>query len=198
VTTFFLVRHAVHSLGSDSLAGRSPEVRLTPDGLAQAERLGERLSREALTAVHASPQQRTVETAEAIARRCGLAVETFPELDEVDFGDWSGKTFAQLEADPHWTLWNTQRETATTPGGEGIEDVAKRVANHLTVARREHPAGRIAIVSHAEIIRTAILQALGLPYSAFTRIRVDPASISRLEMEDFEATLAGLNETVRP
>ncbi len=196
MTTFFLVRHALHSLGSGTLAGRTPSVTLTEKGHAQAQRLADRLAREGITALHSSPQPRTLDTARPIAERCGVALEVVDALDEVDFGEWSGKTFQDLDRDPRWTGWNTEREYASTPAGETIESLAKRVIGHIEHVRTHDPAGRIVLVSHAEPIRTAILHYLGLPFSAFTRIDIDPASISQLVFADGNATLAGLNERV--
>ncbi len=112
VTMAFLVRHATPSLGTAMLAGRTPGVTLTSKGHAQAERLAERLEREGITAVHSSPQQRTLETARPIAERCGVAVEVVEALDEVNFGSWSGKPFDELERDPAWAAWNSERDHA--------------------------------------------------------------------------------------
>jgi broad specificity phosphatase PhoE len=196
VTTIFLVRHALHTLGSGTLAGRTPGVTLTEKGRAQAERLAERLAREGITAVQASPQQRTQETARPMAERCGVGAETVDALDEVDFGEWSGKTFQELETDPSWAGWNAEREYASTPGGETMKSLAKRVIGHIEHLRAADPAGRIVLVSHAEPLRTAILHYLGLPFSSFTRIEIEPASISQLVFADGNATLTGLNERV--
>jgi broad specificity phosphatase PhoE len=196
VTTFFLVRHALHTLGAATLVGRSPGVGLTEKGRAQSERLATRLAQEGITALHASPQERTLETARPIGERCGVGVEITEALDEVDFGEWSGKSFAELDGDPRWAGWNAEREYAETHGGETIAALAKRVVGHIERIRATDPAGRIVLVSHAEPIRTAILHYLGLPFSAFTRIEIDPASISQLVFRDGNPVLAGVNERV--
>jgi len=198
VTTFFLVRHAVHNLGSGVIAGRKPGVSLSETGRAQAELLAERLRREAVTALYTSPRQRTLETSELIAARCKTAVEICAELDEVDFGDWTGHAIEKLEGDTRWAVWNRERDSASTPGGETMQDVASRVISLIEHARARNPDGRIVLVSHAELIRTAVLYYLGLPFSAFSRIEIDPASISRLVIGDWGGKLAGLNETVAP
>jgi broad specificity phosphatase PhoE len=196
VTTIFLVRHALHSLGTGTLAGRIAGVTLTEKGRAQAGRLAQRLEREGVTAVHSSPRERTLETAAPIAERCGVPVETVPALDEVDFGAWSGKSFDELDPDPDWTAWNSRRDSARTPGGETIGDVARRVIGHIEHCRAADPGGRIVLVSHAEPIRTAILHYLGLPFSAYGRLDIDPASISQIVFSGGGARLTGLNERV--
>jgi broad specificity phosphatase PhoE len=194
VTKVFLVRHAIHSLGATVLAGRTPGVTLTNKGHAQAERLADRLARESITAVHSSPQQRTVETARPIAERCGVGVETIEALDEVDFGVWSGKPFEELDRDPAWTTWNAERDRAQTPAGERIADVARRVVGHIERHLAANMGGHIVLVSHAEPIRAAILHYLGLPFSLYAVLDIDPASISELVFADGRVRIAGLNQ----
>jgi broad specificity phosphatase PhoE len=196
VTTFFLIRHSLHDFGPTRLAGRLPGLALSDKGRAQAERLAERLEREGITTLQASPQQRTQETAAPIAARCGLAVETVEALNEVDFGEWAGLSFDELDADPRWIAWNAEREYASTPSGETISTLAKRVIRHIERCLATDPGGRIAMVTHAEVIRTAVLHHLGMPFSAFTRLEIEPASISKLVFADGSPILAGLNEKV--
>jgi broad specificity phosphatase PhoE len=198
VTTFFLVRHALHSLGPDRLAGRLPGVTLIEEGRIQAERLARRLAGEGVTALQTSPQQRTLETARPIAERCGVKAEVVEALDEVDFGEWAGKTFQELDSDPRWSEWNSERERASTPAGETITGLAKRIAAHIDRVCDGDPAGRVVLVSHAEPIRTAILHYLGLPFSAFTQFRLDPASISQLVFTAGVPVLANINKRVAP
>jgi probable phosphoglycerate mutase len=193
-TSFFLVRHAAHELPETVLVGRTPGVALAPVGRRQAEFLASRLSREAVTKVHSSPQQRALETAEPIAVRTGLRVERTPALDEVDFGDWTGSGFEELTADPAWRSWNERRSSARAPGGESMSEAQTRVLRHIDQTRREAPGGRIVLVSHAEIIRAAILFYLGLPLDAFGKIEVGLASLSRVVAGDWGAKLVSLNE----
>ena len=196
MTTFLLIRHAMHELGPSRLAGRLPGVRLTDKGRAQAERLADRLHTVALTALYSSPQQRTRETAAPIAERCGVGVEIVDALDEVDFGEWSGKAFEDLDNDPRWAPWNADRNTAVTPTGETIADLRDRIVGHIEHCCASNPGGCIALVTHAEVIRTAVLHYLGMSFDAWTRLEIEPASISRLVFTDSGPVLAGLNEKV--
>jgi broad specificity phosphatase PhoE len=196
VTTFLLIRHCLHDLGPGKLAGRLPGIALSDKGRAQAERLSDRLRRESIGVLHSSPQQRTLETAATIAERCGVRVEIVRALDEVDFGEWAGQSFQDLEADPRWIAWNSEREYASTPAGESISDVARRVLRHIEHCCAAGAGARIALVTHAEVIRTAVLHCLGMPFSAFGRIEIDPASISKIVFADNGPILTGLNETV--
>ena len=95
-TTVFLLRHAAHDNVGRYLAGRCPGVRLGPEGLVQAARLGTRMARERFDALFASPRERCQETALAVAdARGGMTIETAETVDEVDFGSSSGETFEE-------------------------------------------------------------------------------------------------------
>jgi broad specificity phosphatase PhoE len=197
-TTLFLLRHAAHDTVGGFLAGRLPGVRLGGAGRAQAERLGRRMSREQIVAVHSSPRERTQETAAAVAAACAIQrICIDPELDEVDFGaDWAGKDFDSLQEDPKWRRWNTVRSLTRTPGGERMLDVQSRAISLVERLTAQHTGGALALVSHSEVIKAIVSYVLGLPIDAWLRFEVGPASISTLACGDWGARLLCLNELV--
>jgi broad specificity phosphatase PhoE len=196
-TTFFLLRHAAHDDVGSYLAGRAPNVFLGPDGRAQALRLAERMRRETFAAIFSSPRERTQETALAVSAICQVGpVELREDLDEIDFGSWSGKTFVELNQDPAWRRWNEQRLVAITPSGESMEAVQKRVCGCMRELCRTHAGQTVVLVSHADIIKSAVCSVLGLAADGGFRFDIDPASISVLVMGDWGAKLLRLNETV--
>jgi broad specificity phosphatase PhoE len=91
LTTFLLIRHAVHELGGGTIAGRRPGVGLSPEGRAQAEDLADRLEGVRIDAVYCSPLERTMETALALATARDVAVQTCEDLQEIDYGEWTGR-----------------------------------------------------------------------------------------------------------
>ena len=195
-TTFFLVRHAAHDNVGGFLAGRKPGIRLGEAGLAQAERLAERMRRESFDALRASPRERTRETAAAISRASGVTPVVAEELDEIDFGEWSGLSFDVLNQDPRWRRWNTVRSLCRTPAGESMLDVQRRVLGLIDSLATEHPERAVVLVTHADIIKTAVSHVLGLPVDAWPRFDIGPASITKLVLGDWGAQLLGLNEVV--
>lgn len=196
-TTFFLLRHAAHDDVGRYLAGRAPNVSLGPDGRAQARRLGERMCRENFVAIYSSPRERTRETAMAVSLRCEIGpVELRDELDEIDFGPWSGKTFVELDQDPAWRDWNIRRAVAVTPTGASMQDVCDRVSSCMTDLRKRHPGESIVLVSHADVIKSAVCDILGLSADGGFRFDIEPASISVVVMGDWGAKLIRLNESV--
>ncbi|HZY67627.1 MAG TPA: histidine phosphatase family protein [Devosia sp.] len=196
-TTFFLLRHAAHDNVGGYLAGRTPGIRLGADGRAQAGRLGQRMQRETLAAIHASPRERCVETAEAVAAGRGIEVTVEPDLDEVDFGErWQGKDFPTLNADPDWRRWNEVRSLARTPNGERMIDVEARAMAVVERLASRHPDAAVALVSHSEVIKGIVSQVLGLAIDSWSRFDIAPASITTLVIGSWGAKLLTLNENV--
>lgn len=193
-TTHFLLRHAAHDNVGAYLAGRLPGVTLGPEGRAQAERLAVRMAHESFAAIYASPRERTVETAAIVAARSNVPLVVCDDLDEVDFGCWSGRDFEDLQQDPRWRHWNAAREVAVTPNGESMQDVQDRALLRLQAIGREHPQGAVAIVSHADVIKSIVCHVLGLPLSAAHRFDIEPASVSVIVMGAWGARLLRLND----
>jgi len=194
-TTFFFLRHAAHDNVGQYLAGRSPGVRLGPAGRAQAFRLGERMQRERFDVIAASPRERTQETAQAVSVACGVGpVVTRDELDEIDFGCWSGKTFAELNEDDDWRIWNQERGTARTPASECVEQVRERVCACMGDLAQKHPDAGVVMVSHADVIKAAVCHVLGLPGEAGFRFDIEPGSITVIVMGGWGSKLLRLNE----
>jgi broad specificity phosphatase PhoE len=183
VTTFLLIRHAACAQMSERLYGRTVAAPLSSEGCEQARRLGLRLAREPLTLVHSSPRERARDTAAVIAAGHGLAVQVDAALDEVDFGEWSGITFRDLERDARWRAWNQDREKRAPPGGESIHEVQQRVLGLLHALGRSHPHECVALVSHAEVIRSALLALRGWSPNRWREIEIEPASVTRLRAD---------------
>ena len=191
-TTFFLIRHAAHADLDVRLSGRRPGVPLTAAGTAQAAALGRRLTASGLTRVAASPLDRTMATAQAIVAACGMPpAEPTDALMEIDLGDWTGRGLAEFGDDPAWRRWNEARSTARPPGGESMAEAQARIVGWL---QAEAPnGGRVATVTHSDMIRAAVAHVLGLPLDHLLRFDVDPASVTTLVMGDWGARLLNLN-----
>jgi broad specificity phosphatase PhoE len=190
-----LVRHAAHLHLGNVLSGRSPGIPLSEEGGAQATALAENLNGGALDQLQASPVQRAQETARVIAaQHQGLQVETVAALEELDFGDWAGRAFAELADDPHWQSWNASRASATAPGGETMAQAQARAWAHVERSGAAAPGKTIAMVSHCDIIRAVIARVLGLSLDHILRFDIAPASVSRLAVGTWGARILSVNE----
>jgi len=190
-----LIRHAAHGQIGAVLSGRTPDLALSAEGREQAEALAARLAQTPLAAIQSSPEQRAQETALALAApHAGLVVETVPALDEVDFGAWQGRAFAELAGDPLWERWNSERGSAGTPGGETMAAAQERAWDHVVETALARSGETLAMVSHCDVIRAVIARVLGLSLDRLLAFEIDPASLSRIEVGNWGARLLSLNE----
>jgi broad specificity phosphatase PhoE len=175
----YLVRHGAHALVNKVLCGRSDDVALSPEGLGQAHQLAAQFAGRPIDIVQSSPRQRTRQTAAPIAQAAGLDVKHADGMDELDVGEWAGRSFVSLALEPSWGEWNASRGSARPPGGESMAELQDRVVGHLE-ALKQTDASAVVIVTHAEPIRAALLHYRNLQLDRFAEIEVAPASISIL------------------
>ncbi|WP_050385555.1 histidine phosphatase family protein [Bradyrhizobium pachyrhizi] len=180
--TIHLIRHGHHPLLGHRLCGRMPGVSLDALGRRQMACCAE-LLHPSPDVIQSSPQLRAQQSAEILSYALGLPVQTATEIDEIDYGRWTGLPFAQLQCDPSWSKWNTQRASSCPPGGETMEALQQRIVAYLERLHNDDCATTIALVSHAETIRAALLYYQGIPLDDFLSIEVDPASISTLTFD---------------
>jgi len=197
-TTFFLVRHAAHDRVNRVLCGRMPNVVLGALGHAQARSLAERLSRESISAIYSSPLERAQETAAPIAERIGVAPRIADALNEIDFGEWSGRAFDDLDGDRQWSVWNAARGITRPPGGEMMVQAQARALAFLEHAHNAHPESGVVLVSHCDVIKAMLLHCLGLGLDGYQRLEVSPASISTVVVGPWGAKILSINEVVAP
>jgi broad specificity phosphatase PhoE len=195
MTTFLLIRHGNTDALGKRIAGSQPGWPLNQSGRTQVTNLAQRLSTRPLQAVYTSPLERAVETAEAIARMHGLTPRRQEELGEIKFGEWEGKTIAMLEEDPDWRRFNVSRGTVRPPGGEHMKEAQARMVACLDYLRTRHDAETVAVVSHADPLRSVIAQYLAIPLEMTLRFEINPASVSIVECADWGARVLCVNGT---
>ena len=195
MTTFHLVRHGAADVPSGVLAGRQPGVHLHPDGRDQAERSATRLAREPVQAIYASPLERTQETAQIIAQRLNLQLRTEPALLEVDFGDWTGERYDDFDSDGDWPRFNMFRSGTRIPGGELMLETQTRIVRWLLQQRDQQPDSTIVLVSHGDVIRSALVYFLGMPIDLMLRVEINPGSITTLQIDPDTARVTTVNWT---
>jgi broad specificity phosphatase PhoE len=194
MTTFYLIRHAEREGGAELLAGRMPGLHLTPDGRAQARRIARRLAGDPISRVVSSPLERTRETAAPLARARGVDVEICDAIGEIDAGDWTGKTFPELEREERWRQFNRFRSATRIPNGDTIGGVQDRFVREMLRWRDLHGDGHLALVSHADPIRVALAYFLGLSVDLSERIEIGLGSISIVAIDGWGAKVLRLND----
>lgn len=157
-----LVRHARTDVAPGLCLGRT-EVRLSPEGEAQARELADGFADAPLARLYASPALRAVDTAAPLAGRLGLEVRILPELDEIDMGAWDGVPFATIRAEYPEEYARRGREFASfrAPGGESFADVADRAMRALSLLAQG--VAPVLAVTHAGVIRSVLCKLTGHP-----------------------------------
>jgi probable phosphoglycerate mutase len=193
MTTILLIRHGLNDFVGKAVAGRRPGVHLNAEGAAQAARLADRLAGENIAAIYSSPMERARETAGPLARRLNLPIQTEDGVNEWDCGTLTGMTMAELARDPVWTAMHAYRLGTRLPDGELAVEVQARFVAALERLRHRHDAQTIAVFSHADPIKSALLFYLGASLESLSRLEIEPASISTLQLSDTGARILRVN-----
>jgi broad specificity phosphatase PhoE len=195
MTTVLLIRHASCEHVGRRIAGRAPGVHLDARGTADARILADRLCTLPVAAVYSSPLERALETAGPVAAARQLPVRVAPGLHELDFGEWTGLDFEELERDPRWRAFNVHRADTQIPGGEWMRDAVGRGLGELRRFEEAHPDGIVAAVSHGDLIRGLLIHFLGMSLDDYWKVEVDPASVSIVRLRDGIGRVAAVNWT---
>lgn len=224
-----LLRHGVSSANTAGiLAGRTPGVSLTDDGKRALEVTLRMLPHRQFSVLLHSPLLRCVQTAEiALSQIVADRVEESPELIELDYGDWTGKSLKELSATPEWAQVVAHASSVRFPAGESIAEAADRSvarvrqlvdemrANEKAATGADHasvdePGDRpqtqwALLVSHGDIIKAVIADALGMPLDDFQRLNVAPGSFTVIDfgahnpmLSAMSVTAAGLSDGSAP
>ncbi len=198
MTTVLFVRHGLTPLTGPVLAGWTPGVHLDDRGRRQATALGERLRDVPLAAVVCSPLERCRETAAAIlaGRDPAPPMHVEDAVGEVDYGSWTGRELTALRREPLWAVVQSHPSGAVFPGGEGLAQVSARA---VAAVRRWNaelgPEATYAVVSHGDVIKAILADALGLHLDGFQRIGVDPCALSVVRYGAAAAHVERVNDT---
>lgn len=184
MATVILLRHGRSSANTSGvLAGRTGGVHLDEVGKEHAERLARRLDGVPLVQVVSSPLERCQETAAPLLTGRAATLRLDDGLLECDYGDWAGREIKELLKEPLWRTVQRNPSAATFPGGEAMTELSARAiaAVRRLDAEAEAAAGPDAVwvaVSHGDVIKAILADALGMHLDLFQRINVDPGSAS--------------------
>lgn len=198
VTLVVLLRHGrTRANATGVLAGRMPGIDLDATGRRQARSLGSRLRGLTLAALVTSPLERCVQTAEAVraAQGTGVPVRTDARLLECDYGAWTGARLADLAADPLWPQVQSRPSGVVFPDGESMADMAGRAVSAVGDWCARFPEGAVALVSHGDVIKAILSDALGQPLDEFQRIVVGPGSASVVAYGPGRPMVLRMNDT---
>lgn len=143
------------------------------------------------SAIVSSPLLRCRAFAEALAQRHGLPLSLDPRLMEVGFGEWEGRSAAEIEAASPGSVarFKTDPLNMRPAGAEPLADFHARVADGLAAIVARQAGAHVLLVAHAGVIRMALAWALSIPLANAYRIEVGNASLTRLRFDGSEASL---------
>jgi probable phosphomutase (TIGR03848 family) len=180
-TLVLLVRHGQTPTTGATLPGRARGLHLADSGRAQADAAAARIGQlKKVSAIYASPLERTRETAKPIAAILGLKVQIDRGLLECEFGDWTGAKLGDLRKLPEWNTVQRYPSGFRFPGGESFAEMQTRMVGAIDKLVARHPGETIVAVSHADPIKAAVAQAMGTHLDLFQRIVISPCSISAI------------------
>jgi probable phosphomutase (TIGR03848 family) len=201
MTTVLLVRHGLTDANTGGvLAGWTPGVHLADKGRDQVGALAERLLPVPVAGIVSSPLERCQETAAAIlAGRDGLAVATDDRLGECQYGDWQGQPLKTLAKDPLWKVVQAHPSAARFPGGESMPEMQLRAIEAIRGHNSEFGDDATWVaVSHGDVIKAILADALGMHLDAFQRIQVDPCSLSVIRYTELRPFVVRMNDRGGP
>jgi probable phosphomutase (TIGR03848 family) len=186
MATVILVRHGRTTANAAGLlAGRAAGVNLDQIGIEQAAFTGDRLAVVPLAGVVSSPLERCQQTAQLILERQSgnPHAPTDPDLSECDYGQWQGRLLTDLASKDLWAAVQSQPSAVVFPGGESMAAMQARavaaIRRHDAAFDAEYGPGAVWVaVSHGDIIKAILADALGMHLDLFQRLNVGPASVS--------------------
>lgn len=176
-----LIRHAITDMNG-TLCGQSNPP-LNAMGRAQANALAHQLESWKVRRLYASDLQRAVQTAQYLGKRWGIPVEERSGLREISFGDWEGRSWAQIRADePDIAVLETSSKLCA-PGGETFEFFRNRVLQVLKDTIAECNGQLAAIVTHLGVIRVSLKELSSADCVWESWQRIDHCSVYRIRVD---------------
>ena len=196
-TRIIAIRHGETSWNVDTRIQGQLDIPLSANGRWQAERLAEALRDEPIKAIYASDLTRAWETAQYLGHAHGLQVTKEPGLRERGFGDFEGKTFAEIEVLlPEQSLrWRKRDPDFSPAGGESLVALRARVVEAAQRLATLHPGEQIALVGHGGVMDVLYRAATRLDIQAPRTWTLGNAAINRLLWTPEGFTLVGWADT---
>ncbi len=192
-----LVRHGQTDWNREGIFRGRIDVSLNAAGVREAEVIGEKLRGTDPDAVCSSPLSRARRTAEAIACHFGLPVQTHEGLQDINYGEWQGRT--PEEARSGWPTdvdaWYNSPQSVRIPSGETLDEVRARAMAAVLEIAGSHEGETVVAVAHTVVNRAILLGILGLASDRFWRLAQEPCAINVFEVQAGGFMLVSMNDT---
>ena len=179
----FLIRHGEVEWNRRNAYIGSTDLPLNPMEQAQARQLAEYLRSKEISAIYSSDLIRASQTAEIIAARLSLKVNIYPELREVDYGEWEGVPESEVrERYPDfYPGWRANPLEVRTPGGETFGELRDRALPAFIEIAKAHPKDNVAILAHKSANRVILACLLGMDVNRYRQIGQGNSCVNTIE-----------------
>ena len=200
-TTLLVARHGETDWNLERRWQGHAESDLTAHGRAQAQALGEQLLDRGIDAIYSSDLRRARDTAAIVGGELGLPIRVEQALREVDVGEWSGLTTAEIEARyPEGAARRRSGGTATGwEQGESIDAMSARIGAALIELAVAHDGKTVLVVTHGGPIRE-VRRAAGLTAEGWHHVgncEVDEVEVREGQIRWLDSTRGGLHQQVQ-
>lgn len=193
----FLIRHGKTSWnGNWRIQGHS-DIELSSEGITEAKLLAANFPVPTIDAIYSSDLNRAKSTAEILAKKFNLPVKITPEFREINFGDWEGKTLAEMEKIDPVNCENFFRnpEALKIKNAESFSHVQQRAMNAIKKITAAHQTGNIVVVAHGAINRTILCSILDMPMKKMWDISQFNTAVNIIRFDDKVFTIDLINGT---
>ena len=196
-TRITAIRHGETAWNVDTRIQGQLDVGLNERGRWQAERVGEALAGEDVDAIYSSDLWRAYDTALSVAKPHSMDIQTDEGLRERGFGQFEGKTFAEIEATlpEQALLWRTRVPDFAPEGGESLLLFRERVTQCVSQLAAHNLDKHIVVVSHGGVMDILYRAATGLDLQAPRTWALGNAAINRLLWNGENFSLVGWADT---
>ncbi|WP_455539751.1 histidine phosphatase family protein [Terrisporobacter sp.] len=197
MTKLILVRHGTTICNEDRVLSGFTDSKLSEKGKLQAKKLAEFLKNDKIDKIYTTPFSRTKETVEILAKIKNIQLEESNLLNEINFGDFEGLSFKQIEKDYPEELKKMIKDgfEYKYPNGESLIDTFYRVAKQIEIILEKNENKNILICSHGGTIRNIISYLLSNDYKYHWNFKVDNGSITEIDVNDNFAVINKINDT---
>lgn len=189
-----LVRHGETDWNREHRIMGAEAIPINVNGRRQAKELRQAIQGLDIDAVYTSPILRAKETAQILFQGRSLVLQDDDRLVEVNYGDWTGRTFEEIRRDPGYIPYYLRMETPIAPNGDTLQQVQERAMDFFQDVQVNCADQTVVVVSHADWIKCMLMQILEIPFQSMWRFNINNLSVSVIEASSQGSRVICINQ----
>lgn len=193
-----LIRHGEPEIFARGRCYGKLDVGLSDAGKQQIQTANLFLQQFEVNRIYTSPRIRATESAQIIAAKFDLSIEPRQAFAEIDFGDFEGLEYREVERrfPALYHQWMTNPTTVQFPNGESFAQMQTRVLSEINSLRQRHQNETVAVVSHGGVNRIVLAHNLQIENQHIFRLAQDFAGVNVIDFYDEFPIVKTLNRTI--